>query len=183
MLINFTSRAFTCITLGASLISAQTIKKVKVGQNICVSGYVMDRYCIDRGTLFDNPGIDTLGPQGPIVHSVHCLIDVPKCVSSPFEILLLQGDGRYGRAWRVESNDKLIADAKDRGICTNGCTGDIATGLTATFQAEVLDLGSSKTPALLKVTRVNSNNPGCGETTYQPPNIILTSGTTTRKHI
>ena len=32
-------------------------------------GYVMDFYCIDRGTLLDNPNVNTL--EGPDQHSVH----------------------------------------------------------------------------------------------------------------
>jgi hypothetical protein len=32
-------------------------------------GYVMDYYCIERGTLLDNPGVNTL--EGPEQHSVH----------------------------------------------------------------------------------------------------------------
>lgn len=34
-----------------------------------------DFYCIIRGTLLDNPSIRTLSPDGPLEHSVHCLID------------------------------------------------------------------------------------------------------------
>jgi len=34
-----------------------------------VEGYIMDYFCIDRGTLLDNPSVRTL--EGPGEHSVH----------------------------------------------------------------------------------------------------------------
>ena len=46
-------------------------------QDVCFEGYVMDRYCIDRGTLLDRPDLSTL--ESPGEHSVHCLVDVPNC--------------------------------------------------------------------------------------------------------
>eukprot|EP00122_Pirum_gemmata_P015696 Pgem_evm1s14677 len=51
----------------------------------------MDRYCIDRGTLFDNPSVNTLGNPGR--HSVHCLVDVDECINTAFEILGDPGPG------------------------------------------------------------------------------------------
>jgi hypothetical protein len=138
--------------------------KVKVGSMICTTGYVMDSFCINRGTLFDNPTVDTLGPDGPIKHSVHCLIDVSSCVNSPFE--LLQGvdddNSSFGRSWRVDNNDLLVNYAKDIGECqSKGCTGTLKTGLRATVIAEVLDLGSSATPPLIKVRTVGDATVGC----------------------
>jgi hypothetical protein len=32
-------------------------------------GYIMDNFCIERGTLLDNPDVITL--EGPDQHSVH----------------------------------------------------------------------------------------------------------------
>ena len=57
---------------------------VQVGDAICVEGFVMDHFCIQRGTLLDAPSIVTL--EEPDQHSVHCLIDVPSCVNSPYEV-------------------------------------------------------------------------------------------------
>ena len=47
-----------------SLMSAAKIP-VSVGDSICVAGYVMDYYCIERETLFDNNSIKTLSSEGP----------------------------------------------------------------------------------------------------------------------
>ena len=52
---------------------------------VCLTALVMDRYCIDRGTLLDRPRVKTL--ENPGAHSVHCLVDVGVCNSSPFELL------------------------------------------------------------------------------------------------
>ena len=51
----------------------------------CVSGFVMDRFCLDLGVLFDNVDIETLA--NPSFHSVHCLVDLQVCHSSGYEIL------------------------------------------------------------------------------------------------
>ncbi len=62
----------------------------------------MDVYCIERGTLLDNPSVKTLSLDGPIKHSVHCLVDVGRCNSSPFEVLIkVENTTDWGRAWRV----------------------------------------------------------------------------------
>eukprot|EP00979_Chaetoceros_neogracilis_P005916 scaffold1143_cov214-Chaetoceros_neogracile.AAC.6 len=75
----------------------------KVGDAICIEGYIMDLYCIALGKLFDNKDIPTLSAIGPIEHSVHCLIDVPHCIASPFEVLIEQDDGSFGRACKFVS--------------------------------------------------------------------------------
>ena len=150
-------------------------QKVEVGDTICVNGYVMDYTCIERGRLFDNPSIHPLGPNGPVVHTIHCLIDVPVCVNSPFEILHDVSNGRrqrFGRAWRVEDNDLLIEHAKRMGICDEGCQGNQERGLTATIIGKVLNLGNSKTPALLEVEQVGHGNIGCGDSEFEVPNMI-----------
>ena len=154
----------------------QQQKKVEVGDIICVNGYVMDYFCIRRGKLFDNPSISTLGPNGPTAHSVHCLIDVPQCVNSPFEILYDVSDGKgetYGRAWRVDNNDLLVAHARKVGECDQDCTGDQKNGLNASIIAKVIDLGTSRTPSLIEVKRVGKGEWGCGDMNFEVPNMIL----------
>ena len=53
--------------------------------NVCFHGYVMDTYCIELGTLLDNPSKATL--LYPQDHSLHCLVDVGVCRSSRFNML------------------------------------------------------------------------------------------------
>src|SRR3569832_2019332 len=97
-----------------------------IGDSGCVVGYVMDRYCVDRGTLFDNPTVVTL--QEPQVHSVHCLIDVPNCLASPYEILTdpPSGSDMFVRAWTLSSSAKeaVLAVARAEGVCGT-CSGTI----------------------------------------------------------
>jgi len=92
-----------------------------VGDTICTEGFVMDFFCINRGTLLDNPSVQTL--VGPEKHSVHCLIDVNSCVSSPFEILLnpTGNSTLYKRGWQLDdaSKEKVITLAKSVGSCTD----------------------------------------------------------------
>ena len=47
---------------------------LKIGDVVCVTGYIMDHFCIERGTLLDNPSTETL--KNPEEHSFHCLLDV-----------------------------------------------------------------------------------------------------------
>lgn len=97
---------------------------LKVGDTICTEGFVMDFFCIDRGTLFDNPSVRTL--ENPGVHSVHCLVDVNSCVISPFEILLdpKGGETLYKRGWQLneDSKQRAIKLAQSVGSCST-CDG------------------------------------------------------------
>lgn len=93
---------------------------LQAGDNICVEGYVMDFFCINRGTLLDKPAFRTL--EDPGEHSVHCLIDVNSCVTSPFEILLDPKDGEllYKRGWQLDESSKqrAIELAQSVGTCS-----------------------------------------------------------------
>ena len=136
-----------------------------IGDQGCVVGYVMDRYCIDRGTLFDNPTVETL--VGPEVHSVHCLLDVPPCLASPFEILLnpTNGTGRYVRGWTLSDAAKsdIVAKAYANGVCGGECTGTVVKGFRVQFHATVVDLGTSSTPPTVdasNVTVIDITQPG-----------------------
>lgn len=77
------------------------VVNVTVGDSVCVGGYVMDNYCIDLGTLLDNSAVRTLSPEGPVEHSVHCLVDVGSCRNSPWDVLVGLENGDYASAWRL----------------------------------------------------------------------------------
>lgn len=165
------------VSLSLLVVEAADPVKVFVGDNICVAGYVMDNYCIARGTLLDPSGIVTLGPTGPIEHTLHCLIDVASCVESPFEILKPLENGNFGRAWRLESNDLVVAHAKEVGVCSK-CDGlgSQKQGYQATIFADVLDLGSDSTPSRIKVTNVFDYDTGCGGVEYEVPSMVTGDG-------
>ena len=57
-------------------------------REVCVEGFVMDKFCIDLGTLLDNPRVKTL--ENP---EKHCLVDVSVCYKSGFNILLPNPSG------------------------------------------------------------------------------------------
>jgi len=84
---------------------AITCQALQVGDNLCIQGYVMDKYCIDAVQMIDN-GKDTL--KEPFEHSVYCLVDVPICYNSDFEILTAPTteNGLYNRAYRLTENSK-----------------------------------------------------------------------------
>lgn len=143
----------------------------RVGDEVCVEGFVMDFFCIGLGVLFDNRSIETLSAQGPLAHSVHCLIDVSDCVASPFEILLpnLDDEGDdFIRAWRLDEDTKaeVVALAKAEGICTD-CDGNgtIERGFHVRFTGRVVDVGTTDTPPTITgVTAVAATSPdelGC----------------------
>lgn len=163
----------------STLLSASAEKiPVNVGDNICVTGYVMDTFCINLGRLLDDSSVVTLSSEGPPSHSIHCLIEVGKCVNSPFEILtpLDDGSGNFGRAWTLESNTKVIDHAKQVGDCRIcQSSGTMSSGYQATIEATVLNTGTNTTPALIQVTNVQDYDVGCNGVEYEIPNVIATA--------
>ncbi|GMI06012.1 hypothetical protein TrLO_g5659 [Triparma laevis f. longispina] len=147
---------------------------------ICFQGYVMDKYCIDRGTMLDYPTKSTL--EFPELHSVHCLIDVPICYSSGFEVLKdpeESGGKRYCRAYELDTNGNNMVTqlGREEGSCST-CDGDgtIEKGLRVRV---VGALGGVGTPQVLNVDSVTlATVGGCdsfgGETV--PSNLSCTGG-------
>jgi hypothetical protein len=141
---------------------------LKVGDKICVEGLVMDFFCIERGTLFDNPSVRTL--EDPMRHSVHCLVDVRQCVGSPYEILLdpLPGESLFARGWRLDDATKsLVIDlAQSVGECStcNPTVSDpIVRGLRVAINVTVLDLGSTDSPPTISGSDVRMSSVGGNE--------------------
>jgi hypothetical protein len=139
----------TCLLL-LSLCSSQA---VKVGETLCVEGVVMDYFCIARGTLFDNPSIRTL--EGAHQHSVHCLVDVPECITSPFEVLLdpKEGEKLYKRGWRLD--DATRAKVLELG---QSARNTVSQGLRVALDAKVINLGTSTVPPTVSGSNVRVSN-------------------------
>jgi hypothetical protein len=134
--------------------------QLEVGQQFCVEGFVMDFFCINRGTLLDNPSVVSL--EQPGLHSVHCLIDVNSCNTSPYEVLVDPNDsiggGLYTRGWRLTPAAQALAIAEgiSVGICTD-CenTGDLEFGFRAVMDATITSLGDGEEiPIEIDATRV-----------------------------
>ena len=115
---------------------------VSPGQT-CVTGQIMDVFCIDRGTLLDNNAVRTL--EGPQLHSLKCLVDVALCTSTLFELLEdtpSVGGITHCRVLQLDraSTDLAIAFGRAQGrpasrgsrcsTCT-GASGDMVQGLRA----------------------------------------------------
>jgi len=156
-------------------------ESLQAGDNICVEGYVMDTFCIDRGTFLDNPSLRTL--ESPEEHSFHCLIDVPSCVTSPFEVLLdpTEPGQLYNRGWRLDadSQKKAIEVAHAVGSCETCVDGNSDTkqqkGFRAVMNATITSLNTddSSIPPTLQIHSIedttgtalngsdNGNNSAC----------------------
>ena len=152
----FGQHAATDRVKGLTVPALQPSTVLEDGQEICVEGYLMDYLCIDRGTLVDNPDVESLsvGQDGPIVHSVHCILDVPDCVESPFHIVppAVSGDAYFDQGWRLDdaSKEAVIAVAQAEGVCDlDECVGNVERGLYLTMTATIASLGSNSAPAVL----------------------------------
>jgi hypothetical protein len=171
------------ILLSTGILSARALE---VGEQFCVEGFVMDLFCIDRGTLLDRQSVRTL--EGPEQHSVHCLVDVNRCVTTDFEILLapLPGESTYARGWRLDSatKDRVITLARSIGSCgTCDNPGGLVRGMRAALNATVVDLGSSSVPPTISATEIRQSElgvPFCADPCV-PPNRITSAGTDLQK--
>jgi len=130
-------------------------------QTVCFQGYVMDRYCIERGTLLDNPSLSTL--ENPEQHSLLCLLDPPQCVGTPFELLERDPNqaGVHCRSFVLDSLGKsqVVAQARALGAtprCTT-CTG--GGSLQVGYSATVIGTVGTGTPPLFTVQQPDGVQP------------------------
>jgi len=124
-----------------------TSHALEVGDNLCVQGFVMDKFCIDAVQMIDN-GKDTL--EKPFEHSVHCLIDLPICYNSDYEVLTdpTTEGGLYSRGYRLTpiSKQSVVELARSAGscsTCTNGYdSSKLEDGFRAVLNATILELAT-----------------------------------------
>ena len=102
------------------LLALSLLSLTASAQSVCYVGYIMDDYCIRRGTLFDNPSLSTL--QNAAQHSVHCLLDVQPCAHSSYKVLDLTAnvDGKHCSVYELDETGKQLAIdlATQTGICS-----------------------------------------------------------------
>lgn len=149
-------------------------------EEVCLEGYVMDTYCINRGYLLDN-GLDPL--TNPDKHTVHCLVDIPVCRESGFEILAdpSANSDVHCRAFKFDDkgNNLYIEFARSQGQCStcNNQSG-IKQGLRATVRGVIKGNGEStligELPPTLAVTSVELSSVGC-TTQATSPKLICDS--------
>ena len=159
---------------GANLGVAAAETDETTAKTVCLTGYIMDTFCIERETLLDNPSVATL--EGPDVHTIHCLVDVARCYESGFEILVAPepgGDGvTHVRAFKLDETGRKAAlklaretGSKDLGCFT--CTGNKETSQRTGFRATVtgtFDINDSSQPKILKALSVESADTPCNST-------------------
>ncbi|CAB9511491.1 expressed unknown protein [Seminavis robusta] len=135
---------------------------VEVGSEICTYGYIMDQFCLDQDFFIDAPDLKPL--VVPFNHSLHCLLDVPQCIETPFHILQdpASEGANYTDGWVAEANDLLLQEGRTLGSATVGCTtctstdGDLKQGFRATVRGTVKSLD----PPILTVTSVDDLDAG-----------------------
>lgn len=127
---------------------------IKIGDDICVTGYIMDTYCIELGYLLDDPSTDPL--EEPENHSFHCMLDVPVCYNSGFNVLGPKDkEGRHCLGFRLDSKDAVLTAGRAAGsrfgssthYTCNTCSGDASkpvSGYRATVKGTVKELGDGK---------------------------------------
>jgi hypothetical protein len=169
------SAALTILLLASRVKGSHS---ASVGDTVCAEGYVMDYYCIDRGTLFDNPSVISL--EGPDQHSVMCLIDVPECAAGAYEVLVPPqgGSGNYTRGYRLDNSTKteLFALARSVGVCSScAANGTIQRGLAIAVQGKVVAAAAGDDPPTISgsVTLSNPSAPVCTSPANPTPGTIL----------
>lgn len=140
--------------------------------SVCFTGYVMDTFCLDRGTMLDNSKLRSL--EYPDRHSVHCLVDVAVCRESGFEVLKDpdQEGGLYCRQFKLDGpgNDAALALARKEGSRSAGCTTCEGTGtLERGFRATVWGELDEENPKVLRTVSVLSASVGCPADHTNPP--------------
>jgi len=161
-------RLIFALALASRLVASQN--------ETCYTGYIMDKFCIDKGFMIDN-GLPTL--KQPENHSIHCLVELSDCVDSGYEVLVDVNASEYERAVELDSTGNTMVRALALqvggcGTCANPNGGQMY-GFAATVVG-VLDTNYTGTPPRLLVTNVYPSDISCENATgvrlVSPPSSI-----------
>ena len=152
-----TRSSLQIIVLVIALASLVPAVMAQSSKEVCIEGYVMDKYCIDLGVLLDNRAVKTL--ENPELHSVHCLVDVSLCTNTPFTILVPNPSGSPAFAVGLTLDDfgrqKSIEAARDIGICsTCKSGGSLRLGFRGVFFGSITQQATDTEPAVFSVKNV-----------------------------
>jgi hypothetical protein len=158
-------------------VSPETTNNLSVGDEVCITSYIIDNFCIERGTFLDNDMVMTL--ENPEEHSFHCLLDVDLCRESGYQVI---GDknpdtGVHCLGFRLDDTDAVVSAGQtvgQNGYCTS-CIGDSSApeyGWLATVKGTVAELGDGSsgvtgTPILTNIEILSSDE--ICETATIPP--------------
>ena len=125
---------------------------LKVGDEICTTGFIMDTFCINRGTLLDKSSVATL--KNPELHSYHCLLDLSVCINSGYQVLGEKDPttGEYCLGYRIDDTSKVLAAGRAHGttkrfpgfFSCSTCSGpdnNPIAGYRATVKGTIKELG------------------------------------------
>jgi hypothetical protein len=132
--------------------------------------------CINLGTLLDNPSLRTL--SNPHKHTLHCLVDVPDCVASGYNVMIKPKGYKDGNDFvpnvvlDSNGNKLVVAAARKVGKCsTCSKTGKQVIGFRATIVGTLdagatphVKPGSTSKPPVLQVTKVLPFSTPCPKT-------------------
>ena len=150
-------------------------------QKVCQTSFIMDTFCLERGTLLANPWVKTLAH--PELHTVRCLADMPRCYDSGFEILGPRNTSSgYCRAFVLDTNGNTLAltlarNTGDCSTCTKS-TGGQKVGFQATVKG-TYDDAATTLPYALTVDSVEDASVGCDGVEYTPINPCATATSST----
>ena len=159
-------------------LNIDAIDAIEVGDEVCMTGYIMDIFCIDLGVLLDNRQITTL--KEPENHSFHCLFDESRCYNSGFVVLGEKDpeSSLHCLGLRLEESNVVIDAGRAAGsgktsnthITCRTCTGDASkpvAGYRATVKGTVKDLGDGSSGVsgqpLLNNIELLDFDVGCGD--------------------
>jgi len=177
---------FLLLLLSVYLSSHHTAQAVVMGEEVCITGYVMDNFCLEYkgGRLLDNDDVITL--QNPEKHSFHCLLDVGLCYRSGYQVLGPKNPDtdRHCLGFRIEETDAVLTAGRALGKMSNRCStceseADSAPefGYRATVKGVVSDLGDGSegvagTPIISNVQLLDQSV-GCDGSPTIPPMCTL----------
>lgn len=165
--------------------SRHNAEAVTVGDQVCITGYIMDNFCIEfkdkgeGGFLLDNQSVLTL--QHPEEHSFHCLLDVSVCYESGFQVLGEKNPDtdRHCLGFRLDDTDTVLAAGRaagQNGYCST-CDGDSDAhpeyGYRATVKGTVKEMGDGSdgvtgSPILTNIELLDESV-GCDGNPTVPP--------------
>ncbi|KAL7465683.1 hypothetical protein ACHAXS_006005 [Conticribra weissflogii] len=163
----------------AILVALQSTNAIEVGDQVCITGYVLDGLCITQGFFLDAQ--DTKSLEFPEEHTFHCLIDPPQCVESGYQVLGPKNEttGMHCLGFRFDNTTTVVELAKtvgQKGLCTS-CTNEDANaperGWLATVKGTVSALGDGSegvtgTP-ILSEFEIMDGSVGCETEDTMPP--------------
>jgi hypothetical protein len=166
-MLNMTALLKFLSTLLLAFSLAGLASSLEVGDGICTQGFVMDKFCIKRGTFLDEPDVTAL--ENPDMHTYHCMFDPDVCRDG-YVILAPPGEGEtnYTEAYGFDeaSNTKIITDGRALGakegddVDCPSCTGtdsSVTRGMYVGIKATVTD--ASTDPPVVSINEMEAVDP------------------------